>query len=147
MKNLKIAAQVWILALLTECACYAVILHWEMGLVVLPFACLGGLPALLLFWFFLDQILPLFDSLKSKYFALFAAALFVANLDLTLFVAIINCWEQAFMVYSVLNFSTLLALAMTLPSINKKLFVVQTPIIDLELDTQPFQFKKNDSEL
>jgi hypothetical protein len=144
MKHLKIAAQVWILAVLAECVSYAVLLDWEIGLVILPFACVGGLPALLLFWFYLAFILPLFQSPKSKAITLFLAALCAANLALTLFVTLFGCWHDALLIYSVLNGATLFALLISFKKIAKMLFATPTPLVDYDTHPQPYQFKNHD---
>lgn len=139
---MKIALQIWLIAVLAECILYSIFVKPTLGLFIIPFALLGALPGVLLFWFLLEAIHSLWDDGAKKWWSIVLAAFVCANGTLFLFLLITDFKVNAMPVWTILNVAIAIAVPASVPAIKKKYFTIEEPQLwDAETDARPYQFK------
>lgn len=139
---MKVALQIWIIATLTECLLYSIFVEPMLGLFVVPFALLGALPGVFIFWFLLEALHRLFDSGFKKWFFMALSTYVCANGTLLLFLLIINFGVDDMPVWLVLNVAVSVAFIASLRLIKKQYFTVIEPVLwDAEIESKPYQFQ------
>lgn len=139
---MKIALRIWFIAVLAECVLYSIFVEPGLGIFIIPFALLGALPGILLFWFLLEAIHSLWDDGAKKWWSIILAAFVCANGTLFLFLLIINFKVEDMPVWTILNVAVAIAVPVSVPAIKKKYFTIEEQMLwDAETDAEPYQFK------
>ncbi len=144
---MKVALQVWIIASLTECLLYSIFVEPALGLFVIPFALLGALPGVFLFWFSLEAFHTLLESGYKKWLSIAASAFVCANGTLLLFLLIIDFGVDDMPVWLILNLAVAVAFLSTIPLIKKHYFTIEEKTVwDADKEAKPYQFQNYKTE-
>lgn len=138
---MKVALQIWFIAVISECIIYSIISEFPVGLFILPFALAGGLPGMFLFWFITEAIHTLWDRGTAKWVAIILSAFACANGTLVLFLLVMSIPVKEMPFFPVLNAATLIAIALSLKKINRLYFSPEPALIDAEEDNNVYEFK------
>ncbi len=138
---MKVALKVWFIAAIAECLLYSIIEKLPVGLFILPFALVGGLPGMFMFSFLIEGINALWERGRTKWMAICCAALACANGTLVLFLLVMNLRFDELPFFPILNAATAIALALSRKKINELYFAPQAELIDAEQANSVYEFK------
>lgn len=138
---MSVALRIWFLAAIAECVLYSIFKELPMGLLVLPFALVGGLPGMIMFFFLIEAIDSLWERGRAKWIAFCCAALACANGTLVLFLLVMNLRFDELPFFVILNAATLIALALSWKQIRKIHFHAAPELVDAEQSDTVYEFK------
>lgn len=140
---MKFSLRIWLFSALLEGVIYTfVALH--LGIMVLPFALVGGIPGQVIFALLLEKIDTKIAIGRAKWLAIIAAQYACANGTLALFLFLfgIPFFGENFLYVWVLNLAVTLAFALSFKLAKKTYFTEETPLIDLDETENIFTFKQ-----
>ncbi len=143
---MKVALQIWFIAAIAECLLYSIFLELPMGLFVLPFALVGGLPGMLMFFYLIEAINSLWERGSAKWIAICCAALACANGTLVLFLLVMRLPFNELPFFAVLNAATIIALALSWKKVQKFYFIAKPELLDAEQSNTVYEFKNTPDE-
>ncbi|OJV55503.1 MAG: hypothetical protein BGO31_19270 [Bacteroidetes bacterium 43-16] len=139
---MKVAAHVWFTAAIAECLLYSLFVELPAGIVVLPFALVGGLPGMFMFWCLIEAIHSLWEKGVAKWVAIICAAFATANGTLVLFLLVMGLPFDSMPFFTMLNAATAIALALNWKKINKLYFAAPPELVDVEQNNSIYEFKQ-----
>lgn len=142
---MKIAARIWLIAVLVECIIYALIFK---GLAIIPMvgiiALVGGFPGMLLLAFCMELTHLGWDGGRVKWIMFFLYTILAANATLYLFLLVFGlAGDHADLpCFAIVNIAAAIAFSCSLMAIHKRYF---TPVQEPEDVTHqsPYQFKQD----
>lgn len=138
---MKVALQIWFIAVIVECLLYSMFLELPMGFFVLPFALVGGLPGMFIFSHLIEAINSLWERGRAKWIAIVCAALACANGTLVLFLLVMRLPFNELPFFAILNAATVIALALSFRKISKLYFHAKPELVDAEQSNTVYEFK------